>query len=340
MNSRSPFLMKYPLLAFLFLVLITSCTTTADRVHVDVSKITLAPVKIERYDQALFKIPLDQLQAGLIAIQPRYLFFLGTDLNDPQKLAEMHAYLTNPRTIEFHEMVEAKYPTLTKVEEEFTEAFKHLKYHFPELPVPHVYTYISGGDYESPIRFVDSVMIIGLDNYLGTDFKPYKNDGLSLYRTQRMQPEFIVPQSMMTIASALSPINPAINTLLEQMVDAGKRLFLVDAFIPDAADYLKFGYTPEKAQWVEENESHIWAAIVENRMLYASDGQTIRTFFADGPNTPSFGTDSPPRLGEWIGWKIVASYMNHNPKVTFKELIAETDAQKILTKSGYKPKKR
>jgi uncharacterized protein YjaZ len=62
-------------------------------------------------------------------------------------------------------------------------------------------------------------------------------------------------------------------------------------------------------------------------------------FLADGPCTMEFSKDSPPRLGEWIGFQIIRSYMKKNPDVTLEMMMQETDAQKILTLSGYKPEK-
>jgi hypothetical protein len=52
-----------------------------------------------------------------------------------------------------------------------------------------------------------------------------------------------------------------------------------------------------------------------------------------------FSKDSPSRLGEWIGLQIIRSYMQKNRDVTLQMLLQETDAQKILTLSGYKPEK-
>jgi uncharacterized protein YjaZ len=62
-------------------------------------------------------------------------------------------------------------------------------------------------------------------------------------------------------------------------------------------------------------------------------------FLADGPYTMEFSKDSPPRLGEWIGLQIIRSYMQKNPEITLQMMMQETDAQKILTLSGYKPEK-
>jgi uncharacterized protein YjaZ len=129
------------------------------------------------------------------------------------------------------------------------------------------------------------------------------------------------------------------NNLLGQMIDAGKRAYFVDAMIPGCADRFKIGYSQPQYDWIVKNEQHVWAAIIENRMLYTSDGQLIRAFMADGPFTAEFSHEAPARLGEWIGWQIVRHYMASNGGVSLPALLAETDAQKILTLSKYKPEK-
>ena len=335
MNHRlrtTGFILYSFLIPFLF-----SCNWHKDRLNIDISKVNIPQVRIHRYDQDLFKIKINDLKSGLLAIQSKYPYFLGTDLNDTVKLAEMRTYLTNPRNIDFNNFSDEKFKDLSVIEVELTNAFRHYQYYFPNATLPHVYTYISGGDYENPVRISDSVMIIALDTYLGIDFKPYFSDGLPLYKVQRMTKEHIIPDCNMALAGVLYPENAAANTLLDQMVDAGKRRYILDALIPETPEYLKFGYIREKFDWITKNEFHVWAAIIENNMLYSSNGQTLRIFFADGPDTPAFGKESPPRIGEWIGWRIVSAYMNSNPEINMQQLIREIDAQKILTRSGYKP---
>lgn len=46
--------------------------------------------------------------------------------------------------------------------------------------------------------------------------------------------------------------------------------------------------------------------------------------------------DAPGRLGIWLGWRIVESYMEHNESISLQELMSEPDAQKILESSFYK----
>ena len=332
---------NYIFILFIFILLFASCGCSwhKNRLDVDVSGVTITDVRIHRYDRDLFKVPVTDLKSGLERIQHSYYFFLGTDLNDEKKLDEMKAYLENPRNIDFQKACEIRFRDLSKVEKDLTEAFRHWKFYFPNTRIPRVYSYISGGDYDTPVQLADTVLIIALDTYLGKDFKPYLSDGIALYKAERMTEDHIVPDCVREIVSILYPESAAPMTLLAAMVEAGKRQYLIDALIPDVPGFLKMNYTKEQYDWAGKNESHVWAALVENRMLYSSDGQYFRMFLADGPYTMEFSKDSPARLGEWIGLQIIRSFMQKNPEFTLRMMMQEPDAQKILTLSGYKPEK-
>jgi hypothetical protein len=323
----------------LILILSSACSTSEKRLMVDVSKISLSEVKIHRYDIDLFNVKDDQLQRELEALKPAYRFFLDTDLSDPQKLTEMTAYLENPRNLAFQEAVAGLYKNLDILESDLTNAFRHYLYYYPGRTIPRVYTYISGGDYDFPVQYADSVLLIGLDNYLGQDFKPYLSDGLPAYRVARMNSDYILTDCMKLLVDVTHPVQLPGNNLLEQMIEGGKRLYFIDAMIPQTEDRLKIGYSKAQYDWIVAHESNVWAAVIENRLLYTTDGKLIRSFMADGPFTAEFSKGAPSRLGEWLGWQIVRKYMENQPVVTLQEVMNEKDAQKILSMSGYKPEK-
>ena len=167
----------------------------------------------------------------------------------------------------------------------------------------------------------------------------YKDDQLPLYRERRADRIYIVPDAIGSIYSVVCPSDFPGNTLLDQMIQAGKRILFIDAMLPETPGFVKMGYTKEQYEWASKNEEHIWAAIIGNNLLYNTSGQTMRTFLSDGPFTAEFSKESPPRLGEYIGWRILLQYMERNPKASLPEILKERDAQKILTGSAYKPQK-
>jgi hypothetical protein len=310
-----------------------------DSLDVDVSGIKCSPVKIRRYDLDLFALSVPDLGNSVKTLQGRYRLFLGDSLDDQRKLSALREYLIDPRNQDFYKAVKSRYTDLSKIENGLTGAFKHAIYYLPSFRVPGVYAYISGGDYEFPVQSADSVLLIGLDNYLGKNYAPYLADGVSLYNLERMDEDHVVIDCVRLLANSAFPVISGGNSLLDQMVEDGKRLYILDALLPGTPDRLKIGYTQAQFDWITKNEGHVWAAIIENRMLYSNDGRVIRVFTSDGPFTSEFTKDSPPLLGNWIGWQIVRKYMERNSEVSMAQLIRENDSQKILALSKFKPEK-
>ena len=76
---------------------------------------------------------------------------------------------------------------------------------------------------------------------------------------------------------------------------------------------------------------------MQKRDLFKTESNVLSSYMNDGPFTAEVTQDSPGRLGVWVGWRIVDSYMRNNKVVTLRELMNENDAQKILEQSYYKP---
>ena len=97
------------------------------------------------------------------------------------------------------------------------------------------------------------------------------------------------------------------------------------------------GYSKEQWDWCEKYEQAIWNRIMEKRDLFKTESMVLSSYINDGPFTAEVTQESPGRLGQWVGWRIVESYMHNNKSATLNELMNETDAQKILEQSFYKP---
>jgi hypothetical protein len=80
---------------------------------------------------------------------------------------------------------------------------------------------------------------------------------------------------------------------------------------------------------------------VENNLLFSSQHQNKQRFVEEAPFSKfytEFDTQTPGRIGQWIGWRIIESYMKAHPEKSLTDLINEQDAQQILRESRYKPK--
>jgi gliding motility-associated lipoprotein GldB len=330
------------ILLFLFIVVIFSCNTNDKKSRV--SNINLpvndtVKVKIQRYEKALFGVDIKNLKNGLEKLKPEYGFFLDGDLNDTMNLIQIKSYITDTLIVNIYKNCNKIFPDVKDLEVQFTKAFHYLKYYFPDIKHPKVYTYISGLDYEMPVKYADSVLVIALDMYLGSNYKYYKMIGQPLYRQNRFRNDFIMPDCMREIAKTKIDNSMENKKLIDIIIYEGKVLYFLDAMLPDTPDSLKIYYSPSQMEWCSKNESNVWSFIIDKKLLYSSDPSMIEKLCADGPFTAVFSKQSPSRVGIWIGWQIVREFMENNKQITLKELFSDQDSQSILTRSKYKPQK-
>lgn len=324
----------------ILIISLTSCNFHKNRFQdVDVTDIVIEKIKIKRYEKALFEIDPDNFISELKNISQEYIFFLGSDLDNSQNLIQIRNYISDPKLIDLYKKTIQKYPSLNNLEEELTSVFRYYKYYFPEKPIPNFYSYISGLQYEYPVQRADTVFIISLDVYLGTDFQPYKQIGLPKYKINQMQSAYIVNDCVKIIAKTEFITKNNSRTLLDEMIKSGKTLYLQDALQPTTPDSIKIAYPQKKLDWCYENEGYLWAFVIKNNLLYSADFKKTNKFIQDGPFTSGFSNDSPARIGSWIGWQIIRSFMENNPEISLKEMLEINNSQTILSKSKYKPPK-
>jgi len=127
---------------------------------------------------------------------------------------------------------------------------------------------------------------------------------------------------------------------LDIMVSEGKKHYLIDQYLPEYSQSDIMGYSTEDWAWLESNEAQIWKYFIENRLLYSTDTNLYSRFIENAPFSKFYidiDKDSPGRVGVWLGWQIVNSYMRNN-NVTLP-LLMQKNAEDIFKNSKYKPKK-
>jgi hypothetical protein len=213
-----------------------------------------------------------------------------------------------------------------------------MKYYYPQTQTPKVITLISEMDYHSKAIYADSLILVSLELYLGRDHKFYANE-FPEYISYNFEPRQMMPDIAYSFAERkIAP--PTENTLLAQMIYEGKLLYMEDVLLPEYTDAEKIGYSPEQIQWCQENESYMWMYFIEGELLYNSDQKMITRFIAPAPFSKFYleiDNETPGRVGRWLGWQIVRSFMINN-EVSLQQMLA-MDAKQIFEMSRYKPKK-
>lgn len=246
-------------------------------------------------------------------------------------------YLGDKYIREVHKECLKKYENLEWLEEATGELAARYEKGFPKRRFPCLVTYFS--PFTSNIMTSDTILGVGLHFYLGSNYAYYPSLGMPQYMIRKFRKEYILNDMIKGwLDSEFMDDSSQINCL-SQMIYQGKTLYALDVLSPEIDDTIKTGYSDKQLRWVTEHEKDLWAFFIEQKLLYNTNPKVYLKYIHDGNTTSGFPKDAPARLGPFVGWKIVRSYMRAHPEMTLEALFMNKDAQSILTASGYKPQK-
>lgn len=217
-----------------------------------------------------------------------------------------------------------------------TDLFKHVKYYFPNFKEPKVVTLISDVDYNNKVIYADSLLLVSLDMYLGATHEVYQNfpKYVKITYTKAHFPVDVAK----AIAQKSIPRQKS-RTFISSCIQQGKLLYAVQAFLPNISDSILMGYSQKQMNWAQINQESIWKYFIENEMIFKTDKSLVSRFLADAPFSKFYlesDNQTPGRIGAFIGFKIVASYINHTHLDLDKMLQTPNDI--IFKQSKYKPR--
>ncbi|KDN54490.1 gliding motility lipoprotein GldB [Flavobacterium seoulense] len=286
-------------------------------------------LKVVRFDKIFFETPPQDLPK----IQKEFPFFFPAGNDNAVWLEKMQ----NPLWRELYAEVQKKFSDFDPYKKELETTFQRIKYYFPRTKMPKVYTVISEMDYNNKVIYADSLLIVSLEMYLGKEHKFYQ---FPEYLKQNFEPKQLLPDAVESFSKRQMAPDTEKN-FLAAMIYSGKQLYLKDMLLSDDyTDEDKIGYTPAQLLWCQENESYMWRYFIEDQLLYNDDPKLIPRFISPAPFSKFYleiDNESPGKVGAWIGWQIVRSYMKNN-EVSLQQLM-HTSAKEIFEKSKYKPKK-
>lgn len=298
------------------------------KVEKDIAKIE-TNFTVERFDTAF----LQAKPKDLPQLKQAYPFLFSKRVPDSVWIYRMNDTLQNELLTE----VEKTYPELKNTKEELRSLFQHLKYYDKMFVTPRVITLTNDVDYRNKTIVTDSLVLIALDNFLGSEHVFYQN--IPKYLTENMTRQQVVPDVAGGYATKYV-FQTNRKTLLDEMIYFGKLLYFKDLMIPFKSDAEKIGYSETQIKWSEANESQIWSYFIEKELLYSTDNTLPNRFIADAPFSKFYlelDNESPGRLGQYIGWQIVKAYANTTGEDVMT--ILQKEPEEIFRKSKFKPKK-
>ncbi len=339
---------------FLLTILFTSCQTEKKKPLPDISNISV-DLKFRRFEKDFFAIDTNEnnFLEQLSQLEEKYGDFAGIYFNrilaskDPRIAPQGHeayvkGFLTHPSIRHLYDTCMVVYDNMDDIKEDFTQTFKYFKYYFPDLPTPDVTTFVS--EYTTAaFIYGDYSLGVGLDFFLGKDYAYRKynpeSPSFSNYLTHYFAKDYLVSKTIRPLVEDLAG-NPRGDRMLDIMIHNGKKLYILESLMPTKPDSIIFEVTQEQSAWLKENEGQIWNYFLSEDLLYSSDRRKIRKFIDYSPNSPGMPEEAPGRTANWLGWQIIRKYMRKFPKTSLQELINLPDAQLLLERSKYKPKRK
>ncbi len=302
----------------------------------DVSHITI-DLSVKRLEHDLFKVESKEALSSFLddnKLVKDHFFYADQYPHDSILVNSLFDLIKDPHIDTLYQEAAVAFGDFSAIKDQFTEAFRYIKYYYPDFQVPEIQTIVTG--FGRDMFISDSVIIIGLDYYIGPGAS-YKPLDLPQYILSRYEKEYIVPSCILLMSGKYNMINVEDHTMLADMIFYGKAYYFASQVLPNVPDSILIGYESASLKDVRENQQIVWAHFVQNELLYETSHFVKKKYLDERPRTLEIGNKAPGRIGVWVGWEIVKQYMKEHPEKRLPDLMKTQDAQQIFMKSKYKP---
>lgn len=327
-------------IVYLVTFIIISFVGCSSTVKKNSSEQTPSKVNIVRFDKDVYKYLQEPNAVNESFLKEKYPLLLPAfgmvamdNNNSDTFFISLREYFSHPALMQIYKDVLNRFDDVSVYEEELANANNLISENLKGRKLPELAMHISG--FRENVIILNNLISISTDKYLGNDYSAYK-DYFKPYERQQMQPQFVVRDYIKAwLMSDIIKPNDENHNLLDAMVTEGKVLYALSIFLPekDLSDII--GYTTAQMNWCKQNEKSIWQSIVKKNYLYSTDNMVITRFINDGANTAIISSDSPGRLGSWVGWQIVKQYAKKTGASL--EDIINSNPQTILKEAKYNP---
>jgi hypothetical protein len=313
----------------------------------DVSDIKIS-LQTQRFEQDFFAVDTNNVVAGINALEAKYPSFtkpyliriLGADANWGGDTLAIYVKDFMKYYASVYDSTKKEFTNFKPYEAKLQKAFQYMKYYFPNYKLPtKLITFIGPANGVSNAPFDDAI-IVGLQAHLGKDFPLYQTESIREtypdYVSRDFTPDFIEINTMKGLINDLMPNAEEDKRLVIQMVENGKRLYLLQKLLPKVEEHKLMNYTAAQLKDCYAGEARIWDLFLQNNYLQMADADLIKNFVSPGPKTQELGEDAPGNIGTFSGWQIVKKYANNFPKISVDSLM-RTNSEVIFKGAKYKP---
>ena len=227
-------------------------------------------------------------------------------------------------------------------EPEIKEGYKILQYYFPNYKLSKKIILFIGPLTSYGNIVTQEGVAVGLQMYLGAHAPWYYSEQMQTiyptYISRRFSPEYIAVNCVENLINDIVPMNISNGNIMHQMIEEGKRQYILKKCFPSMPDTVVMGYTAKQLNNLENEESNMWNYLLKQQTLFSKNPNDIRSVMQESPYSDLFGEDMPGNTGKFIGYKIVTAWMNQRKqeKISFETML-NTPSNIIFEAAKYAP---
>ena len=309
------------------LLITSSCTQNPLNVNVDEVKLDLNFVNLDSIfvhsnekDLATNVLNSGILKNQILSYELGQCLGVGP-LSDSGTVSRIKMFVNDPYVKRVENRIAEKFEDLSPRKKIIFDGFKHLKYHFPEGTYPKNIVFINS-HFASNIFCTEQEVGVSLERYLGAETDVIKElpDPIFQWIKDKMDAQYL-ERDVLTAWIMTHFIAESKGTTAEKMVHWGKVIYLTEAAFPKMDKNIIMRYSKEDYEWATDNEYSFWQYLVKEKMLFSENERDQMNFLSDAPFTAGLPEKGPDRLGQFMGWKMVKSFMKANPKMSLADMI-------------------
>ncbi|MCX6332099.1 MAG: hypothetical protein NTZ82_05615 [Bacteroidetes bacterium] len=301
---------------------------------------------IERLDQVMFQTDSLHLKDSLSVMQQKYPFLkevLGKQilaLDSNQWLPGVQNFISAYRPIYLESAV---LHAPAQAQPQLQLLFKRVQYYFPRYKLPKKIIYFIGPLQGYGNSIGEDYMAIGLQMYLGSQSHWYQSEEFQKYfppyLSQFFTTEYIPIAAAKNLIQDIAPNEMATHSLIVEMIELGKRQFILKKLLPQTSDASLLGYTSKQYDAIINAEPDIWNYLLKMNLVYSKNPTVINNMLGEAPFSIYFGNEVPGKAGLFIGYKIVQSWMaqQSNHKQDQLEALVQKSPEQLFAESKYHP---
>lgn len=219
----------------------------------------------------------------------------------------------------FKPEVDKVFTSTKEIEKKLGILNTNLRQHLPSLSQYCYYGVIS--PFRQQVMLVDSTIYVALNHYLGANHEAYSS--MPEFTRATKHPLHIPIDIVEAIISIEFPYEADDTpTAIQYLLYEGAKLKTISLVtgIDDISTLM--GWSIEQTKSVELQEADIWRKMAEDNIIYSTDMSVARQLCVPMPNSRAISPDLPGRVGRYIGYRIINTYLDNNPDTTLSDILS------------------